>query len=202
MINKVRSRSWFMLFWSDNYIHLQALEYIKLNYSDIAYIEHSKDIYEKKDKNFGAMKKPHTHLVIRFDNARWNTAIAKEIALAIGIENEKEFLQWIQPIKNLNLALSYLIHYKDSSKYQYDINDVKGVLKKNLIRYITADDKNENEKITEIIEFIITYDNYLSLTELSMFISDMGYWDVFRRSGYILVRVLEEHNHLVKGVRK
>lgn len=176
-----RSRKHCLLLYPlEDETHKKAIEYIKTNY-DYALIEHNKDYYP----DTGEIKKSHTHVVISFNNAKWNTAVAKELGITPN---------YIQNCRNFELALNYLIHYNDNSKYQYPLDEVKGNLKNKLEKIIKTDNKDENEKSLELITFIEEYNGILRLSDVARHSADIGYWDVFRRASIIFLKLVEEHN--------
>lgn len=178
-IEKFRDRTLALLLYPEDGSHRSAIEKIKSSY-DYAMILHDRDC----DEN-GEIKKPHWHVILRFKNQQWNTSISKDL----GVE-----LNYIQKVKNFDNALQYLIHYNDSDKYQYDISEVKGNLKNRLKEKINIANKSEGEKVMELIKFIESFDNYLSVKELACFCAENGYWAEFRRSATIFIKILDEHN--------
>lgn len=177
-MKKYRSRKHFLLLYPDDVSHVEALKIIKNNY-DYAMILHNKDL-----KN-GELKKEHYHIVLEFPSAKWNTAIAKELSIT---EN------YIQQCRSLENSLNYLIHYNEPEKFQYPIDEVTGNLKKKLEKAIKNDGKDESDKVTELIHYIEDYKGYLTLTNFSKYSASVGYWDVFRRSGVIFIKIIEEKN--------
>lgn len=109
-----RVRTIGIVLWPQDEKHLLALDYIKHNFENYIYILHDRDI----DEN-GKPKKEHYHVILRFNNQRNISTIAKK--LGIGENNFYE-------IKSFTGQLRYLIHYDDDEKYQYDVSDVKGTL--------------------------------------------------------------------------
>lgn len=179
-MEKFRSRRFcLLLYTSEDESHIKALEYIKNNYENYAYIVHDKDT--NKDNK---LKKPHTHIVLEFNNARWSSSLAEELGI---IPN------YLQNCKNFEKALDYLIHFNDDTKYQYSINEVKGNLKKQLIKQMNSFNKDENEIVKEIIEMI----NNSDLIDVSTFVKimcDWGYYSYFRRSLGLFLRLIDNHN--------
>lgn len=178
-MEKFRDRKFCLLLYpNEDITHRIALDIIFKNY-DYAYIEHNKD----KDEN-GNLKKSHTHLVLRTTNAVWNTSLSKELGIPIN---------YIEKCRDIKKSLLYLIHYNDLDKYQYDLNEVSGNLKVNLERYISNEDKDENDKSLDLLEFI---DNcgYLTIKEFAEYCARFGKWDIFRRSSYIFIEIIKEHN--------
>ena len=139
-MEKYRSRKHCLLLYPlEDESHKNAIDYIKNNY-DYALIVHDKDYYTET----GEIKKSHTHIVLSFNNAKWNTAISEELGITSN---------YIQQCRNYENALDYLIHFNDDSKYQYSIDEVKGNLKNKLNKIINTDNKDENEKTIELIKY-------------------------------------------------
>ena len=68
-----KSRSFCILLYPDCSAHMDALNFIRQNYSYAA-ILHDKDL----DDN-GELKKPHFHVVIRFPNPRYVYSVIKQL---------------------------------------------------------------------------------------------------------------------------
>lgn len=184
LTQKYRSRVHALLLYPDDASHVEALKKIEQNY-DYAYILHDCDVTED-----GEVKKPHWHVVLRFKQAVWNTAICSEI----GLETN-----YIEQVRKMDNALLYLIHFNDADKYQYNKNDVKGTLKKKIDELINSQDKSEGEKVSELIEYITSQDKRVTVTEFAQYCASNGYWAEFRRSGAIFCKILDEHNAMVGG---
>lgn len=196
-IEKYKDNKFRFLLYPADSTHVKALEEIKLSY-EYAYILHDKDVYEEDDlergKKKGDLKDPHWHVVIRFSSGsskRWSTALAKEL----GIEPN-----YIRECKNIDKALEYLIHYNDDDKYQYKEDEVQGPLRKRMIASMNKGDVTEDERVDRLIDFI-NESGYLTVTEFAKYCATNGYWDVFRRSGVIFCKILEEHNRICMSNR-
>lgn len=177
---KFRDRKFSFLLYPDDATHVNALEIIKKSY-DYAYILHNQDI----DKT-GNIKKEHWHVLIAVGkNQLWSSAICKEL----GIEHN-----YIRKVRNFDRALEYLIHLNDSNKHLYSIDEVYGSLKVRLSALINSSDKTEDEKIIDIVDMLNNINLRLSMKEYVVQCAEMGVYDVLRRSGYIGVRMLDEHN--------
>lgn len=180
-MEKFRSRKMCLLLYpEEDLTHKKALDFIKLNY-DYALIVHNQD----KDDN-GDLKKAHTHIVISFPNAKWNTAIADELGITTN---------YIEKCRSLENALEYLIHYNDDTKHQYDIEEVQGNLKSKLRQVILNDGKDENVKAYELIDYIDNFNGPIDEVEFFKYACEIGMYDVARRSSYILLRIIDKHNH-------
>lgn len=178
-MEKFRDRKFCLLLYPlENESHRVAIDIIKKNY-DYALIVHNKDT----DDN-GNLKKSHTHIVIRTNNAIWNSSLSNDLGIPIN---------YIEKCRDIKKALLYLLHFNDFDKYQYSINDIEGNLKINLERYISNEDKDENDKSLDLLEFI---DNsgYITIKDFAQYCARFGKWDIFRRSSYIFIEIIKEHN--------
>ena len=187
---KYRSRVHMLLLYPDNEQHCKAVEKIKQSY-DYAMVLHNRDYWTEEDvKNnpervSGELKKEHWHIVLRFNQAVWSSAICKEL------EIEHNF---IENVKRFDNALQYLIHYNDTDKAQYSVDDVSGNLKQKLVESINKVEKSEGEKVCELIEYIDSQDMKISLKQFANYCAVNGYWAEFRRSASIFIRIIDEHN--------
>lgn len=180
-----KSRRHCLLLYPEDGTHVKALEYIERHYR-YAYIKHDKDVIEET----GELKKEHWHVVVEFQNAKYNTAVAKEM----GITDN-----YIQECRNIENALEYLIHYREETKHQYDIAEVKGDLRNKLIKYMNNDSRDEGEKTVELLDYIESYQGELSVTKVARKSAELGLWDVFRRASAIYIRIIDEHNSRYKA---
>lgn len=191
---KYRGRVHMLLLYLDNESHMSALDKLSKSY-DYAGIVHNKDTWTADDEKAnpehvsGQLKKEHIHVVVRTQNATWNTALCKELGI------EERFCEQARSVEN---ALQYLIHYNDNDKAQYTTDEVFGNMRTKLIESINKCEKSEGEKVVELIEYIRNYDGYLTITEFASYCAKNGYWAEFRRSGAIFVKIIDEHNEEYK----
>ena len=178
-LEKYRSKTYCLLLYPEDATHLVAIDKIRKSY-DYAMILHNKDI-----EIDGTLKKEHYHIVLRFDNAVWNTALAKDLGIA---EN------YIQDTRKFDRALLYLIHYNDTNKAQYTIEEVEGSLINRLKEIINKAEKSEGEKVYELFKYIESCDYILSTKEFGKWCAENGYWAEYRRGASIFHRVIDEHN--------
>lgn len=186
MTKNYRSRSHCLLLYPEDETHMNALNLIK-QYYNYAYILHDKDYTDT-----GEIKKPHYHIVITFNNAKWNTKVAEELKIT---DN------YIEQCRNLELALEYLIHRNEETKYQYPIDEVKGPLKQKLIKYLNQNDLDENDRVYELYKYISESNKIIYYYEFVEYCVKMGMWDIFRRSSLIFIKLIEEHNCLLNNSR-
>lgn len=178
---KYRSRKHALLLYPDDSTHVHALEKIKTSYGYLA-ILHDKDLTEKGEK-----KKSHYHVVVNYKNATWNSAVSKDFGIS---EN------YIQQVRNEEAILEYLIHANEEGKYQYQLEEVFGSknLKEKLVKLIENEQVSEGDKVIELIEFIENADKYISVTSFAKYCARAGRWDIFRRSGSIFIKMIDEKN--------
>lgn len=178
-LEKYRSRVHMLLLYPENEQHRKAVEKIEQTY-DYAMILHNRDVTDE-----GEQKKEHYHIVLRFNQAVWSTAICKEL----GIEHN-----YIENVKRFDNALQYLIHYNDNEKAQYSIDEVKGNLKQKLVESINKIEKSEGEKVIDLIDYIEKQPQRISIKQFANYCASQGYWSEFRRSATIFIKIIEEHN--------
>lgn len=179
-MEKFRARNFNLVLYPDDETHVKAISYIQKNF-DYAMILHDKDYDEKT----GELKKPHYHIVIRFNNAKWNTALAEDLNITSN---------YIEESRNIKRSLQYLIHYNDENKHQYDLSEVQGTLTKLLIETIQNGNKTESEKIIEILQWIEEKEDFVDVAYLIRWCAEVGYWDVLRRGFNPICKYLDKHN--------
>lgn len=189
--DKLRGKVFLLLLYPDEDVsHAKALEYIKANY-DYAAICQDKDVYLEDaitngvEHKEGELKKTHYHVVVRFKNARWITALAKELEIS---EN------YIRLSHNFVRSLLYLVHYYEPEKYQYPPNDVFGTLKQRFKEAYSSEGKSESEKIVDIFNEIDKCEFKVDFQVFVRHIASIGYWDVLRRSSSLILRYIDVHN--------
>lgn len=179
-MEKFRARNFNLILYDEDETHRSALDYIQKNL-DYAKILHDRDV----DDLTGEIKKPHYHIVLRFQNAKWNTSLAEDLGIT---------QNYIEESRSLKRSLLYLIHFYDEDKYQYELNDVDGPLRKRLEEIIKNGEKTENEKMQELIDFIDNFDSEISIPQFIRYCVGIGYTDVVRRDFNLLCPIIEEHN--------
>ena len=182
-----RNRNMMFVFWEDNKKQMQALDYIKTNYTDYIYIKHDKDIDKDRDGK-EITKKVHYHCIVCWENARHSHSICDELG---GIE-----YNCVEPVINLRKALLYLIHFKENGKTNYDISDCIGSdnLLVKLNRFVQVGESDESERCLEIYRMLSEIDGYISYSAFFMKVCQNGYYSDFRRGYSLFNKLIEEHN--------
>lgn len=171
-----------LLLYPEDLTHFNALSYIIDNFSDYAFILHNQD----KNDN-GELKKEHWHVVCSFKNPRSLSGVAKELKIT---EN------YVLPCDRFPDALEYLLHVNHPEKHQYSIDEVSGTLVGKLKDLLNKGNKSECEKVIDLLDFIDNTDGYISVSMFSRYCADIGNWDIFRRSSFIFIKAIEEHNRI------
>ena len=178
--SKERSRLWNLVLWPDNDAHATALDLIRRNYHYVA-ICHDRD---PKDDGSGDLKKPHYHVILKFTQARWNTAIATDLGIDI---------QYMQKTGSFDKSGAYLLHEGFDDKYQYLLSDLEGDLAPAVAK-VLADD-TEDERVIKLLKLLDEVWTPLTVKEFVMLACENGLYGDLRRMGHLAVKLLEEHNN-------
>ncbi len=173
---KERSCVWCILLYPENETHRNALEYIKKNYQEFAWIKHEPEIENGKE---------HIHVVIRFKNYRWNTALAEELNIEINM---------FEKCRNLENALLYLIHFREPDKKQYSLEEVHGAFNRRLERIIKSDGKDNTDLASDIVSWIESQNSAITYTQLFYFCRDNGMYGELVRAMKLFSCIIAEHN--------
>ena len=167
-----------LILYTDNANHIKLLETLTNKYH-FAFILHDKDTNDD-----GTLKKEHYHLLIFFDNARWGTAILKEID--IDNPNLIEFRE------NKASAIQYLIHSNNHDKFQYDYNDIQSDI--DISVYFNNLKNKETIDIAILFDYISNYIGILTFYQLYSYVLSNNLWSTYRRNYTILKDLIQEHN--------
>lgn len=175
-----RSRLHALLVYPDDPKSGEILENLKS-------FEHLIILHDRDKDKDGKPKKPHYHVVIRYKNATWRSAVSKELSIPVN---------YIQQVRNEEAMLCYLIHFREENKFQYSLDDVTGSLSfhARLKKLVENDQTTESDKVGELICFIQNWEGNMRVIDLSLYCAQNGRWDIFRRSGSIFLEILREKN--------
>lgn len=181
--NKYRDRKFCAVLYPDDDSHREAIEKLKAGGYNFAAILHDKDVY-KDGEHAGELKKPHWHIVLRFKNAVWNTAIAKELGITPN---------YLEACKDVDSSLLYLVHYGNEEKAQYDYEEVFGPLKLKLATLLA--DTDEGTRALNIVEIVEKSPGPIGFSELIKKAVAAGLYADLRRMGTFAVGLVREHNY-------
>lgn len=179
---KFRDRKFIAVLYPEDPTHVECIERLKAGGYNFAAILHDKDVYEEGD-NKGELKKPHWHLVLRFKNAVWNTAVAKELGITPN---------YLEACKDFDNSLVYLVHYHNPEKAQYDHEDVFGPLKLKLESLLA--DTDEGTRVKTLIDIVKNSPGPIGVTELMEKAVASGLYADLRRMGHLATCLVREHN--------
>ena len=175
---KFRDRKFVMVLYPEDASHAAAIEKMKAGGYNFAAILHDKDVKEDNQP-----KKPHWHVVVRFKNACWNTAIAKDLGITPN---------YLEACKDVDSALLYLVHFGNEDKYQYEYEAVFGPLKVRLATLLAEPD--EGARVLTLVDIIESSPGYMSYSELLKKSVAAGVYSDLRRMGSLGVALVREHN--------
>lgn len=180
---KFRDRKFCAVLYPDDDSHVEAIAKLQSGGYNFAAILHDKDIYEDGE-HAGELKKPHWHVVTRFKNAVWNTAIAKELGITPN---------YLEACKDVDAALLYLVHYGNEKKAQYDYEEAFGPLRLKLATLLA--DTDEGTRVLSIVEIIENSPGPIGYSELLKKAVAAGLYADLRRMGAFAVGLMREHNY-------
>lgn len=192
-MDKWRDRKYLLLLYPEDPTHVKAMELIETSGYQYCGILHNKDTWDVTDDDLGdhepgSLKKPHWHLVIKFKQARWSTALETELGIAPN---------YIRKCNSLDASLLYLIHDGFPDKYQYEFTEVFGNLAPALAKLLVADD--EGSRVLEIVKFIDDEQGFMTYRKALIMACENGLYGEFRRLGSGVKFLIDEHNASVES---
>lgn len=176
----VRSRLWNLLLYSEDSSHAAALEFIRKNLNYVG-ILHDKDT----DEN-GELKKPHYHIIIKFGQPRWRSAVAKELGIK---EN------YMEKTGSFDGSARYLLHDGIDDKYQYSPDELEGALAPSVVKLLQRDD--ENVRVLKLIDLVKAAPP-LNVYDLIKLACVNGLYSDLRRMGALSVSLMQWHNDEIR----
>lgn len=171
-MKNLRSRNVAILIYNEWDNYKEILEKIKKY--DYAYIIHKPEEEGKKE---------HTHVYLKFRNARYLTSLSKEFE----IEN-----RFLQVVKNEREFTRYLIHKDNLEKIQYKKEEIKTNMSE-LINKHLVDIKTDNE-IEILINIINESKEILEKNDIVQICIKYNMLGDLRAYWWIIKELLDEHN--------
>lgn len=184
-----KSKIHFFLLYEDNEKHMNAIKHI-FKFYNFGGIRHDNDLWTEEDEKenplhkAGTHKKVHWHFVVKFENARYRSAVCKKLGIEERFDKCIETELW---------GLKYLIHYEYEDKYQYSLDDVCGELRFNLIHFLERKCKKEDRIVLTILDYL-DMQPMVSYSKIIKWACQNGYWSELRRGGIWLQKCIDEHN--------
>lgn len=176
---KFRSRLFVAVLYPEDPTHAECMKKLETNGYNFAAILHDKDSQED-----GEIKKAHWHIIVRFKNAVWNTAVAKDLGITSN---------YLEVCKDQDASLLYLVHHGKEEKFQYDLEEVFGPMRLKLATLLA--DTDEGTRALNICQIIEDTPGPIGYTELLKKVVAAGLYADLRRMGQFAVGILREHNY-------
>lgn len=194
--NKLRSRNFSFVIWNEDPLYIEQMEIIRTY--DSAWIVHDKDI----DEQTGQLKKPHTHVVVTFSDAKTCLSVAKIFHLydkdGKPVEGRVTLLNKDKR-HNKDGAFKYLVHVDNPDKYLYSVDDIGGRLAKSAIKVINDSQKIDTEdKLQIAIDYVLNSKVYISWTMLTRFAIEKNIASCIYSKTAAFSKLLDEHNFYYK----
>lgn len=191
-MEKIRKRNWTMLLYPEDPTHTDAMEKLAAGGYKYVAILHDKDVWgegESEKYAAGEPKKEHWHVVLKFPQARWNTAVAEELGIAPN---------YLEACANFDAACLYLVHANAEDKHQYEPSALFGNLVSTVTKLLADDD--EGTRVLEIVKTIDACPGKASYRDLLVWACKNGYYGEFRRLGMGVSALIKEHNEEYYGL--
>lgn len=167
-------------------------------------IVHDNDLLED-----GSSEKVHTHVVLRFKDARSISSLAS----FLGVPD-----RLIQPLTrngdqrtdsddrlDLVTFYRYMIHNTPKCRAnrlhwsEYSVAEVFGTLAPEIERYNSSDLNSDADSALaqQIMSYITSNDGYVSVSDLTAYCLANGLWSSFRRGFAVWSKVLSDHNYFI-----
>lgn len=187
MQDKYRSRNFDLLLYDEDETHRACLDKLAAGYKYIA-IKHDKDRWTEEDKlpdgvQVGDLKKPHWHVIIKFPQGRWDTAVAKDLGIA---------RNYLQKCLSYEGSLLYLVHRGMPHKHQYSVDECIGTLIKDLEKALN-DETDLNERVMDVLDILDDKPFWTTRSFLTEACTRKRIGEALRLGG-LLTGLIAEHN--------
>lgn len=185
-MGNIKKRNWTMLLYPEDPTHKAAMETLAAGGYKYVAILHDQDTWGEGESDkyaAGEPKKEHWHVVLKFPQARYNTAVAKELGIK---EN------YMEACANFDAACLYLVHANAEEKHQYDPAALFGTLVSSVTKLLHDDD--EGTRVLEIVKCIDANPGRASYRDTLVWACKNGLYGEFRRLGSGVKWLIDEHN--------
>lgn len=173
-----RSRNWCLVLYPDEECHANAVAQLSRGYKFVGIL------HDRCLDDDGNPKKPHYHIVLKFPQARWKTAIAEEL----GIQPN-----YLEVCRSLPGAYCYLVHDGLPDVVQYPHSLMFGPLYNEACKALERE-KDQNQKMLTILK-LIDESGFLNERTLLEKACEAGLCGDVLRLGGLMTRLIEIHNN-------
>lgn len=182
-IKNFKTRTYaFLLYPDTNDKHKTALVLLRQGYNYLA-IQHTEDTTEE-----GMPKGAHFHCIVKFRQPRWLSAVSEEL----GVEPNL-----FRDCKSFDGYARYMLHLDNPEKAQYDFEALEGTLR-DLAEKACIGEETESERVLRLLELLDAERRVLTMRQFVGIVCKAGLYADCRRAGYLMSRMLEEHNQEVQ----
>lgn len=181
MASDNKSRSFALVLYPyEDYTHSIALQRAMELYN-FAYIEHDSDVHEEDGEDYkkGDKKKIHSHLVLKFENARHKSKIAKELDISENYIQKSNFVAYTR----------YLIHKDDPTKFQYKEKDIVTNIPKEVHSALSLKSDYKRHGTQMVLEYI-EKNRLTSFYKLVIWAKDNGLLEEITKNAYLYKNML------------
>ena len=187
-----RSRNFSFVLFNDDTLYNDQMDIVKEN--NTCWIVHNRDY----DIETGEIIKAHTHVIVKFNDAKTCLAVAKYFHLYdINGKPVAGKVTLLNKNKRHNLygSYRYLIHLDNPGKHLYSIEEINGRLKGEALEVIKNNDGIDSEKKCSLLFEFIENSSFLSMTELARFANNNNLLSILSSKGIFFKELLKEHNN-------
>lgn len=178
-MSRIRSCNFGLVLYPDDIQHMIAMDILAKNGYKFSACLHDRDL----DKD-GNPVKEHIHVVVCFPRQKDLTALCNEL----GIKPN-----YAEPVRNRQYAERYLVHADDPDKFQYDPSAIIGPLA-DQVRAHVASGETEEDKVKSLLVLLDSMPKPCSYRTFLTVACDAHLYSVFRRMGFVLKELMDEHN--------
>lgn len=190
-----KDRIFHLILYPENPEHMFVIMQLRQYHYKSVGILHNADRYleDEKDNETGEykhrkgdLKKEHYHFRIQFNNPRYINGVAEELGV------EPNLIRFPEDWQNLKNYTEYILHWKESGKHQYSIDDLLGSLAGEAKQRLV--DMPATMQAGEIVDFIFSSDKYITLVEVTAFAREQGYYGCLMRNHSYFDKMITLHN--------
>lgn len=188
-IPNYKSRTFsFLLYPDTNPRHAKALEVLPASYQFLGILHDLDEMVVNDETGETAPKPNHWHCIIKFRTQRYLSAVAAELDIEPNL---------FRDCKNFEGYARYMLHLDDPDKHQYEFKDMVGTLKP-LAEKACIGEESESERFLRILDLLDSFGCEITFKQFVSAVAKAGLYSDCRRAGYMMVKLVEEHNREVR----